>query len=264
MKSNFDGEEINLQDTPATTTSTLKYSPPTVSNVAFNAGTIASPPWLQEATPNSNTATPTETTPTSSAATNEIPRMILYTRVINLALSVLIIIVSLLSLAQTQSATTGVLASYLIVFACLLCCFETHLKQISKVIAINFGFMYSAKARSAFMLFIGTILFSFNFIGMVIGLCMIANAVFNAYIIFKYPEYENIQRNDAQSDIKEFLVSHPAFAKQFVDAGVDIITSNPELAKQSTAAFFSLASNQQRSASAGNSKLNNDVSYTSV
>jgi hypothetical protein len=74
---------------------------------------------------------------------------------------------------------------------------------------------------------IGTILFSFNFIGMVIGLCMIANAVFNAYIIFKYPEYENIQRNDAQSDIKEFLVSHPAFAKQFVDAGVDIITSNP-------------------------------------
>jgi len=116
---------------------------------------------------------------------------------------------------------------------------------------------------------------------------MIANAVFNAYIIFKYPEYENIQRNDAQSDIKEFLVSHPAFAKQFVDAGVDIITSNPgtlynhcftvslpamyllfiiivELAKQSTAAFFSLASNPQRSASAGNSKLNNDVSYTSV
>ena len=143
------------QDTPVTTTSTLKYSPPTVSNVAFNAGTIASPPWLQEATPNSNTATPTETTPTTSAATNEIPRMILYTRVINLALSVLIIIVSLLSLAQTQSATTGVLASYLIVFACLLCCFETHLKQISKVIAINFGFMYSAKARSAFMLFIG-------------------------------------------------------------------------------------------------------------
>jgi len=56
---------------------------------------------------------------------------------------------------------------------------------------------------------------------------MIANAVFNAYIIFKYPEYESIQRNDAQSDIKEFLVSHPAFAKQFVDAGVDIITSNP-------------------------------------
>jgi hypothetical protein len=84
-----------------------------------------------------------------------IPRMILYTRIINLALSIAMIMVSLLSLLTTQSATTGVLACYVVVFACLLCCFETHLKQVSKLIAMNFGFMYSAKSRSAFMIFIG-------------------------------------------------------------------------------------------------------------
>ena len=65
------------------------------------------------------------------------------------------LLASLLSLLTTNSATTGVLACYVIVFSCLLCCFETHLKQISKVIANNFGFLYSAKSRSAFMIFIG-------------------------------------------------------------------------------------------------------------
>ena len=86
---------------------------------------------------------------------NEVPRMILYTRIINLVLSVCMITVSLLAMLTTESATTGVLAAYLIVFACLLCCFETHLKQVSKIIALDFGFMYSARARSVFMLFLG-------------------------------------------------------------------------------------------------------------
>lgn len=81
--------------------------------------------------------------------------MIVYTRIINLILSVCMIVVSLLAMLTTQSATTGVLACYLIIFACLLCCFETHLKQVSKIIALNFGFMYSARARSIFMLFVG-------------------------------------------------------------------------------------------------------------
>lgn len=129
-----------------------------------NAARLDTPPWLQEPT-----ATPSNINNSSSgkAPSNveegkqaeevpaAVPRMILYTRVINLILSVCMIIVSLLAMLTTQSATTGVLAMYLVVFACLLCCFETHLKQVSKIIALNFGFMYSARARSVFMLFIG-------------------------------------------------------------------------------------------------------------
>jgi hypothetical protein len=65
------------------------------------------------------------------------------------------IIASLLSLLTTDNATTGVLACYVVVFSCLLCCFETHLKQVAKVIAFNFGFLYSAKSRAAFMIFVG-------------------------------------------------------------------------------------------------------------
>lgn len=84
-----------------------------------------------------------------------VPRMILYTRITNLVLSVCMIMASLLSLLTTESATTGVLACYVLVFSCLLCCFETHLKQIAKIIALNFGFLYSAKSRSIFMIFVG-------------------------------------------------------------------------------------------------------------
>lgn len=58
---------------------------------------------------------------------------------------------------------------------------------------------------------------------------MLANAFFNIFILFKYPQYEDAQRNDAQSEIRDYLSSHPAFAKQAVKAGSDFVISNPGL-----------------------------------
>jgi hypothetical protein len=134
------------------------------------------------------------------------------------------IFVSLLSLLTTNNATTGVLACYVVVFSCLLCCFETHLKQISKIIAFNFGFLYSAKSRSAFMIFVGTILFSFSLFGKIIGCLMLANAGFNIFIIAKYPGYEDAQRQDAQSEIKDYLAANPAFANTLVTGGLSFLS----------------------------------------
>lgn len=56
---------------------------------------------------------------------------------------------------------------------------------------------------------------------------MVVNSAFNAYILWKYPGFEELQRQDAQSDIKDFLAANPAFAKTMVNASVDIIKSNP-------------------------------------
>jgi hypothetical protein len=145
----------------------------------------------------------------------------------NLGLSLLMLLASLLSLVTTNSMTTGVLACYVVAFSCLLCCFETHLKQVSKVIAVNFGFLYSAKSRSVFIMFIGTIMFSFSLFGKVIGLCMLANAAFNFYVLCMYPEFEDAQRNDAQSEIADYLSSNPAFAKSVATAGISALASNP-------------------------------------
>lgn len=60
---------------------------------------------------------------------------------------------------------------------------------------------------------------------------MLANAIFNFFILVKYPEYEDAQRNDAQSEIKDYLASNPAFAKKIFSAGVqagsEIVKNNP-------------------------------------
>jgi hypothetical protein len=58
---------------------------------------------------------------------------------------------------------------------------------------------------------------------------MIGNACFNIYILFKYPQYEDAQRLDAQSEIRDYLAAHPAFARQAVKAGSDFVKSNPGL-----------------------------------
>jgi hypothetical protein len=113
------------------------------------------------------------------------------------------------------------------------------------MIALNFGFMYSARARSLFMVFIGTILFSFSLFGKIIGLAMLGNAALNMYILCKYPDYEEYQRNDAQSDIKDFLAKNPAFAKNITDfsvkAGAEVLQSNPDLARQAATSALSAA-----------------------
>lgn len=106
--------------------------------------------------------------------------------------------------------------------------------------------MYSAKSRSVFMMFVGTILFSFSLFGKIIGICMLANAGFNIYILCKYPEYEDVQRNDAQSDIKDFLAKNPAFAKNITDFGIkaggEILQNNPDLVRQGAHAAMASSS----------------------
>ncbi len=152
------------------------------------------------------------------------------------------IVASLLSLLTTANMTTAVLACYVVVFACLLCCFESGLQVVLRIIALNFGFMYSAKARSVFMIFVGTILFSFSLFGKIIGCCMLANAAFNIFAIVKYPGYEEAQRDRSTSEIKDYLKENPAFAKNFVDAGTSFIVNNPALAVSAGAAVMTAAS----------------------
>ena len=160
----------------------------------------------------------------------QIPTIIFYTRVLNLALGVCMIVASVLSLLTTTSATTGVLCCYTIAFACLLCCFESGLQVVLRTIALNCGFMYSAAWRSAFMIFISTILFSFSIFGKVVGILMLVNAAFNVYAIWRYPGYEGAQRDRSMKDIRDYLAENPAFAASFVEAGTAAVVANPALA----------------------------------
>jgi hypothetical protein len=167
------------------------------------------------------------------------------------------IVVSLLSLLTTDNMTTGVLACYVVVFACLLCCFESGLQVVLRVIALNFGFMYSARNRAVFMLFVGSILFSFSLFGKIVGCAMLANAGFNFYAIVKYPGFEEAQRDRSTGEIKDYLADNPAFAKTFVDAGSSFIASNPGIAVQAgQAAAASYAQQEQYSRQARHDEQN--------
>jgi hypothetical protein len=88
-------------------------------------------------------------------------------------------------------------------------------------------------------------MFSLSLFGKLIGTAMLANAGFNIFILFKYPQFEDAQRSNAQAEIKEYLASHPAFAQQVmkagVSAGVDLFKNNPDLARQGTQAMFEAA-----------------------
>ena len=181
----------------------------------------------------------------SGSDAGEIPRIIFYTRMLNLILGIAMIVVSLLSLLTTDNMTTGVLACYVVAFACLLCCFESGLQVVLRVIALNFGFMYSAKARSVFMLFVGSILFSFSLFGKIVGFAMLANAGFNIYAIVKYPGFEEAQRDRSTSEIKDYLADNPAFAKTFVDAGASYLAANPEVVVRGAQASWNNSQQQE-------------------
>lgn len=60
---------------------------------------------------------------------------------------------------------------------------------------------------------------------------MLVNAAANMFVVCRYPEYEEAQRKDAQSEIQDYLAANPAFAKQFlevgVNAGAEILKNNP-------------------------------------
>jgi hypothetical protein len=80
------------------------------------------------------------------------------------------------------------------------------------------------------MIFISTILFSFSIFGKIVGVVLLVNAAFNVYAIWKYPGYEEAQRDRSMKDIKDYLADNPAFAASFVEAGTAAVVANPALA----------------------------------
>jgi len=85
-------------------------------------------------------------------------------------------------------------------FSTLVCCFETHLKGVAMSISENFGFMYNAKARASFFVFLALLCFSQGILGKIAGIAMLVNAAFSFFVIIKYPEYEEIHRKYGMVD----------------------------------------------------------------
>lgn len=78
---------------------------------------------------------------------------------------------------------------YIILFSCLLCCFEVHLKRMDKYIFLNCGFMFHWAGRFLFFFFCGTLSFTLGVIGIVAGIFTILNLMFTFYVLRYHPTY---------------------------------------------------------------------------
>ena len=154
---------------------------------------------------------------TTDSPTDDLPRTILMMRLYNMGLAVFMSFSAFMSLLG-DDFPSAVLACYIMSFSTLICCFETHLKGISMSISANFGFMYNARARAAFFVFVALLCFSQGILGKIAGFGMLVNAAFSFYVIFRHPEYEEIHRKYGMVDGGDILR----------ERGVNWARSNPE------------------------------------
>ncbi|KAJ1452156.1 hypothetical protein M885DRAFT_528011 [Pelagophyceae sp. CCMP2097] len=132
--------------------------------------------------------------------TKEQQALLVTMRMLNVGVSALMSAAAVIALLSLPSFDTAIISLYIWFFAIMLCCFETHLKAVSKVIASNFGFLYHAKGRLLFLVLLATLCFGLGLLGLISGGFLLFAAGFNTYVICKYPGYESDQQ---RADIEQ-------------------------------------------------------------
>lgn len=201
--------------------------------------------------------TPQQQQQQEQAPANSKDNLVVYMRLCNVAVTVLLGVLACISLASLPGLNAVILWVYIWFFGLLLCCFETHLKQVSKIIAENFGFLYHVKGRVAFLLLISLLCFNLNVTGTIAGAALLGTAAFNVYVLYKHPEYEQQQQlsDREQRGPASVTDAYLTYADQesFLSAGANWAQQNPDLAARavSTGAQFA-ANNPQLAMDAAN------------
>ena len=100
-----------------------------------------------------------------------------------------------------KSPSTIVLCIYAICGGLLICCLETQLKFVRVIIAVNFGFLFNSLSRFLFYLLLGSVTWSYNMLlGKAVGIACGAVAVFNTYVLCRYPSYRKMREKIAEEE----------------------------------------------------------------
>jgi hypothetical protein len=96
-----------------------------------------------------------------------------------------------------------VLAIYATCGGLLICCLETQLKFLRVMIAVNFGFLFHSVWRFFFYLLMASVAWSFdNLFGKIVACVFGAVAVFNTYVLCRYPSYRRMREKIAEEEDK--------------------------------------------------------------
>jgi predicted histidine transporter YuiF (NhaC family) len=106
-------------------------------------------------------------------------------------------------MTSIPSISVFVLAIYATCGGLLICCLETQLKFLRVMIAVNFGFLFHSVWRFFFYLLMASVAWSFdNIFGKVVAAVFGAVAVFNTYVLCRYPSYRKMREKIAEEEDK--------------------------------------------------------------
>jgi hypothetical protein len=139
---------------------------------------------------------------TSSDADNleGLPRIILMMRLANIGVAAALMLISLIKMAGLPSISMWVLSMYALCGALLICLLETQLKFLRVAIALNFGFLFSATLRFLYYFLLATISFTFGIFGGIVAFAIVSVAIFNAYVLFRFPSYRAVRERIAEEE----------------------------------------------------------------
>ena len=134
---------------------------------------------------------------------SDLPRMILYMRVANLVAAGLLIACSIVELISIPGLGVWILSIYAICGGALICCLETQLKFVRTAIAMNFGFLFHSVYRFIFYLLMASVVWFYEgVLGYVTAGLLAGVAVFNTYILCRYPTYRRMRDKIAEEEDK--------------------------------------------------------------
>ena len=131
----------------------------------------------------------------SALETEQLRGIILFTRLLNLGVSLAVIVHSVLVfISFSLSPKHWVLGAYATCGGCLICCLETQLKFFRTAIAMNFGFLFNPLLRFVYYILLATVCLSFDDIfGKMLAAALAGIAIYNTYVLIKYPAYRKMR-----------------------------------------------------------------------
>ena len=179
---------FSIDDTPEPTSKTTSSAP--TDNVA---GSIL----------NSMNARAEAKEKASEVDESDLSRMILFMRVANLAAAGLLISCSIVELVSIPGIGVWILSIYAICGGALICCLETQLKFVRTAIAMNFGFLFHSVYRFIFYLLMASVVWFYQgVLGYITAGLLAGVAVFNTYILCRYPTYRRMREKIAEEEDK--------------------------------------------------------------
>uniref|UniRef100_K3WM18 Golgi apparatus membrane protein TVP15 n=1 Tax=Globisporangium ultimum (strain ATCC 200006 / CBS 805.95 / DAOM BR144) TaxID=431595 RepID=K3WM18_GLOUD len=123
----------------------------------------------------------------------DIKRINGYMRLANLLCAALLTVTCVIRLFSVPSYAHFLVVIYIMFLAGALVFIENHeqFPSVAEKVKTNFGFMFTAFGKAAFILSISFLAFSQGTMGVLIGVLFFVLALFNFFLIYRHPAYQS-------------------------------------------------------------------------